>query len=106
MSTAFTGPASPQRGRGSAVGKQSQWDQVAKMDEFKLLLLARKGFVVPATIFFVVYYFALAGPGRLCAGADGQKGTRPRKPRLPIRVVTILYGVGHRMAVCAGRPQV
>lgn len=59
MSTAFTGPASPQRGRGSAVGKQSQWDQVAKMDEFKLLLLARKGFVVPATIFFVVYYFAL-----------------------------------------------
>jgi uncharacterized membrane protein (DUF485 family) len=29
------------------------------MDEFKLLLLAKKGFVVPATIFFVVYYFAL-----------------------------------------------
>jgi uncharacterized membrane protein (DUF485 family) len=29
------------------------------MAEFKLLLLAKKGFVVPATIFFVVYYFAL-----------------------------------------------
>jgi len=59
MSTAFTGPASPQHGRGEVPGKQSQWDRVANMDEFKLLLLAKKGFVVPATIFFVVYYFAL-----------------------------------------------
>jgi uncharacterized membrane protein (DUF485 family) len=59
MSTAFTGPVLPQRGGGSAPGKQTQWDRVAKMDEFKLLLLARKGFVIPATIFFVVYYFAL-----------------------------------------------
>jgi uncharacterized membrane protein (DUF485 family) len=59
MSTAFTGPVLPQRGGGSDPGKQTQWDRVAKMDEFKLLLLARKGFVIPATIFFVVYYFAL-----------------------------------------------
>jgi len=29
------------------------------MDEFRLLLLARKQFVIPATVFFVVYYFAL-----------------------------------------------
>jgi len=59
MSTASTGPTLPQRGGGQAPGKQSQWDRVAKMDEFKLLLLAKKGFVIPATIFFVVYYFAL-----------------------------------------------
>jgi uncharacterized membrane protein (DUF485 family) len=44
--------------RGSVNGK-SQWDRVAEMDEFRLLLLARKQFVIPATIFFVVYYFAL-----------------------------------------------
>lgn len=37
----------------------SQWDRVAAMDEFRSLLLARIKFVVPATIFFVVYYFAL-----------------------------------------------
>lgn len=37
----------------------SQWDRVAGMDEFRKLLLARIKFVVPATIFFVVYYFAL-----------------------------------------------
>ena len=41
------------------VNGKSQWDRVAEMDEFRLLLLARKQFVIPATIFFVVYYFAL-----------------------------------------------
>ncbi len=38
---------------------KTQWDRVSEMDEFRLLLLAKIGFVVPATIFFVVYYFAL-----------------------------------------------
>jgi uncharacterized membrane protein (DUF485 family) len=38
---------------------QSQWDQVAAMDEFKQLLKAKTKFVVPATIFFIVYYFLL-----------------------------------------------
>ena len=37
----------------------SVWDRVAQMDDFKKLLAARKAFVIPATIFFVVYYFAL-----------------------------------------------
>lgn len=37
----------------------SVWDRVAQMDEFKKLLAARKAFVIPATIFFVVYYFTL-----------------------------------------------
>src|SRR6266581_2831137 len=44
--------------QGSVNGK-SQWDRVAEMDEFRLLLLARKQFVIPATVVFVVYYFAL-----------------------------------------------
>ncbi len=35
------------------------WDHVAQMDEFKLLLLAKKEFVVPAVVTFVVYYFLL-----------------------------------------------
>ena len=37
----------------------SQWDRVAEMDEFRLLLLAKVGFVVPSTLFFIAYYFAL-----------------------------------------------
>ena len=35
------------------------WERVARMDEFRRLLAAKKKFVIPATIFFVVYYFAL-----------------------------------------------
>ncbi len=35
------------------------WQHVADMNEFKLLLLAKKGFVVPATVAFIVFYFLL-----------------------------------------------
>jgi uncharacterized membrane protein (DUF485 family) len=40
-------------------GEPDVWDRVAAMDEFKLLLLAKVEFVVPAVITFVVYYFLL-----------------------------------------------
>jgi uncharacterized membrane protein (DUF485 family) len=39
--------------------EKTKWDRVQEMDEFRLLILAKKEFVVPATVFFVVYYFAL-----------------------------------------------
>jgi uncharacterized membrane protein (DUF485 family) len=35
------------------------WDRVAAMAEFRALLRAKLRFIVPATIFFVVYYFVL-----------------------------------------------
>jgi len=35
------------------------WEHVAAMDEFKLLLIAKAEFVIPAVIIFVVYYFLL-----------------------------------------------
>ncbi len=37
----------------------SDWDVVANNEEFKDLMAAKARFIVPATIFFVVYYFAL-----------------------------------------------
>ncbi len=37
----------------------SDWDIVAHNREFKDLMAAKARFIVPATIFFVVYYFAL-----------------------------------------------
>jgi len=43
---------------GEAAGP-SQWDRVAAMPEFKQLLKDKAAFIVPATIFFVVYYFLL-----------------------------------------------
>jgi uncharacterized membrane protein (DUF485 family) len=35
------------------------WQRLAATDEFKALLKAKAKFVVPATIFFIVYYFSL-----------------------------------------------
>jgi len=37
----------------------TDWDVVAANPEFKALMRAKKRFIIPATIFFVVYYFAL-----------------------------------------------
>jgi uncharacterized membrane protein (DUF485 family) len=37
----------------------SDWDRVAAHSEFKDLMVAKARFIVPATMFFVVYYFAL-----------------------------------------------
>jgi len=37
----------------------ADWDRVAAMDEFKKLLASKRKFIVPVTIFFIVYYFAL-----------------------------------------------
>jgi len=49
-------PAKPASGSPSG---PNQWDRVAAMDEFKQLLRAKAAFVIPATIFFIVYYFLL-----------------------------------------------
>ena len=35
------------------------WQRLAATEEFKALLKAKARFVVPATIFFIVYYFSL-----------------------------------------------
>jgi len=43
----------------AGTNNKSRWDRVQEMDEFRLLLLAKKEFVIPATITFIVYYFAL-----------------------------------------------
>jgi uncharacterized membrane protein (DUF485 family) len=39
--------------------KTTDWDVVAANPEFQALLRAKKRFILPATIAFVVYYFAL-----------------------------------------------
>lgn len=38
---------------------QSIWDQIAESKGFKDLMATKKTFIVPAFIFFLVYYFAL-----------------------------------------------
>jgi uncharacterized membrane protein (DUF485 family) len=47
-------PVQPERPPDPAV-----WDRIAATEEFKDLMAAKARFIVPATLFFVVYYFAL-----------------------------------------------
>jgi uncharacterized membrane protein (DUF485 family) len=37
----------------------AEWDRIAALAEFKELLAAKARFIVPATVFFIAYYFAL-----------------------------------------------
>ena len=37
----------------------TEWDRIARSDAFKSLMAAKARFIVPATLFFMVYYFAL-----------------------------------------------
>jgi uncharacterized membrane protein (DUF485 family) len=38
---------------------QATWDKIAESQQFKDLMATKKTFIVPAFIFFVVYYFTL-----------------------------------------------
>jgi uncharacterized membrane protein (DUF485 family) len=38
---------------------QTEWDRIANTQEFKDLMATKKAFIVPAFVFFVLYYFAL-----------------------------------------------
>src|SRR5262245_36432236 len=39
--------------------RSADWERVAATDEFKSLITAKRRFIAPAVIFFIVYYFAL-----------------------------------------------
>lgn len=38
---------------------RANWDELARSPQFHALLREKRRFIVPATIFFLVYYFAL-----------------------------------------------
>ena len=50
--------AEPQAGK-QYQATQTEWDRVAATKAFKDLMATKKVFIVPAFIFFIVYYFAL-----------------------------------------------
>ena len=40
-------------------GGEVAWESIAAGDEFKNLVASKRRFIIPATVFFVIYYFAL-----------------------------------------------
>ena len=53
--------------------RSADWERVAATDEFKSLIAAKRRFIAPAVIFFIVYYFALPA---LVGYAPGLMGRR------------------------------
>lgn len=55
------GLGTPKAPAGSETGtaRASQWEALANSEEFRRLITAKRNFIIPATIFFLVYYFAL-----------------------------------------------
>lgn len=51
----------------------ADWDAIAADPDFKKLLRGKAAFIVPATIFFVVYYFALPAAVGWLPGLMGTK---------------------------------
>ena len=46
-------------GAEGANASASKWEALASSPEFRRLITAKRNFIIPATIFFLVYYFAL-----------------------------------------------
>ncbi|HEV7868167.1 MAG TPA: DUF485 domain-containing protein [Chthoniobacteraceae bacterium] len=54
------GPLKPEHEKTAGEdGTPVNWDEIAADADFKQLLAAKVTFIVPATVFFVIYYFAL-----------------------------------------------
>jgi uncharacterized membrane protein (DUF485 family) len=58
METRNRGQGSAPVGTEAAQARASQWEALAASTEFRRLITARRNFIIPATIFFLVYYFA------------------------------------------------
>ena len=41
------------------MAKEAPWERIAAMSTFQAHLAAKQRFIIPATLFFLVYYFAL-----------------------------------------------
>ena len=48
-----------EKDRSNETIRPADWERVAATDEFKSLIAAKRRFIAPAVIFFIVYYFAL-----------------------------------------------
>ena len=67
------------------------------MPDFKRLLVSKARFIIPATIFFVVYYFTLPVLVGWFPKFMEQKVVRRSELGLSLRALTIFHGVDYRL---------
>jgi uncharacterized membrane protein (DUF485 family) len=49
----------PEQTQHTSVMRREDWERIAAAPEFRELLRRKRAFILPATVFFIVYYFAL-----------------------------------------------
>src|SRR5687768_4451253 len=49
----------PPGGAPGSPSSAAEWEAIERDEQFRELVRAKRGFIFPATIFFIVYYFAL-----------------------------------------------
>jgi uncharacterized membrane protein (DUF485 family) len=54
-----TGPVPPHERTADEDADPVDWEGVAASEGFKRLVAAKRAFILPATVFFILYYFAL-----------------------------------------------
>lgn len=51
--------ANPQQQRAESRSPSHDWERIANTPEFREMMARKKRFIIPATLFFALYYFAL-----------------------------------------------
>ena len=96
------GPKPPHERTADEERDAADWHRMAASDGFKQLLRAKRRFIVPATIFFIVYYFALPV---LVGYARPLMETRvfgAVNLGLSLRAFAVFHRLDHRRALRAG----
>ena len=83
----------PQTGGAHHALTAAEWQAIESDPDFRPLVAAKRKFIVPATVFFIVYYFALPVLVGYFPDADGDQRRRQGQHRLPLRPLAVLHGL-------------
>jgi len=78
-----------------------EWRRTTETAEFKNMLKAKRRFILPATLFFIVYYFALPVLVGYAPALMSTKVLGVVKHRISLRALAVFHGVGYRSSLSA-----
>ena len=93
------GPKPPHERTAAEEAGAINWEAIAASARFRTLLRAKRRFIIPAMIFFIVYYFALPVLVGYARPLMEKARSRAGEPRLSLRAFAVLHGLDHRRAL-------
>jgi len=80
-------------------GDPVNWSRVTQLPEFRMMVRAKLRFIIPATLSFVVYYFALPVLVGYTPGLMSKEGARRSEHRVPLCALAVFHGLDHRRTI-------